>query len=100
MILDEILATTRAELADRKIDCPEGALREATLDLPPPLDLSTALEAPGVSIVAEIKRASPSKGMMNADLSPQSLAPLYASAGAAAISVLTETLRSSCIWDR
>ena len=58
--------------------------------LPPALDLSAALRAPGVSVIAEVKRASPSRGALNLGLQPASLACAYASAGAAAISVLTE----------
>ena len=91
MILDEILATTRADLVERKLAIPEADLREKIHGLPAPLDLAAALRQPGVSVIAEIKRASPSKGVMNAELAPDTLAVLYASAGAAAISVLTET---------
>ena len=59
MILDEIVANTRRELARRKTEQPAEALREQLAGLPPTLDLCAALRQPGVSLVAEIKRASP-----------------------------------------
>jgi indole-3-glycerol phosphate synthase len=90
MILDTILADTRACLTLRKTQTPAAALRERLGDLPPALSLVTALRGPGVSIIAEIKRASPSRGALNATLEPAELAGSYAAAGADAISVLTE----------
>lgn len=93
MILDEIIVDTRVHLAECKASCPEGALRERAKDLPPPLDVTSFLRGQGVSVIAEIKRASPSRGALNPDLEPAKLALAYASAGADAISVLTETTR-------
>lgn len=90
MILDEIVADTRRELAQRQAEQPAEALREQLAGLPPTLDLCAALQRPGVSLVAEIKRASPSRGAMNLGLHPADMALAYTSARANAISVLTE----------
>lgn len=90
MILDQIIADTRASLAKRRVTHPKGALREQLGQVPPPLDVIRCLQRPGVSIVAEIKRASPSRGALALNLEPAQMAVTYASAGAEAISVLTE----------
>jgi indole-3-glycerol phosphate synthase len=57
---------------------------------PPPKDFAAALRRDGIGIIAEVKKASPSAGLLKARLSPRRLARRYAAAGAAAISVLTE----------
>jgi len=93
MILDRLVAHSRSALARRKAAVSEGALRERLPDLAPPLDLARHLREPGVSIIAEIKRASPSRGALNLDLDAAQLAQTYASGGAQAISVLTEESR-------
>ncbi|MFH1085926.1 MAG: indole-3-glycerol phosphate synthase TrpC, partial [Chloroflexota bacterium] len=93
MILDAILADTRALLTERRSRVPVEALRQRIAAQPPPLDLCAALRAPGVALVAEIKRASPSKGALNLEMDPAALAARYAAAGADAISVLTEPIR-------
>ena len=90
MILDQIIADTRAALAKRRVVCPEGALREQLGQVPQPLDVIRCLQRHGVSIVAEIKRASPSRGALDLNLEPAQIAVTYASAGAEAISILTE----------
>ncbi|MEA3406917.1 MAG: indole-3-glycerol phosphate synthase TrpC [Chloroflexota bacterium] len=90
MILDEIVADVRAALERRKADCPQRRLEERVEGMAPPLDLQAFLRRPGVSIIAEVKRASPSRGALNMGLDPAQLAVTYASAGAQAISVLTE----------
>jgi len=90
MILDAILADTRAGLARRMQELPAAALRAQLGAAPPALSFAEALRGPGVAIIAEIKRASPSRGALNATLEPARLAAAYAAAGAAAISVLTE----------
>jgi indole-3-glycerol phosphate synthase len=92
VILDDIVADVRATLVERKACCPEAVLQEEMEKLPPPLDVAGILARPGVSIVAEVKRASPSRGTLKQDLLPEQMALAYAEAGAAAISVLTEPL--------
>ena len=89
MILDEIVADVRDALEQRKADCPQERLKKEVEGLAPPLDFAF-LAHPGVSIIAEVKRASPSRGALNMGLDPAQLAVTYASAGAQAISVLTE----------
>lgn len=90
MILDEILATTRRRVEERK-----AARRVAELDCiaakqQPPRDFVAALSGTGVSLIAEVKRASPSKGCLSLDLDAGATARTYQAAGAAAVSVLTE----------
>jgi len=89
-ILDRILDWKRVEVAAQKRTSPLSAVREAALAAPPPRDLAAALRAPGVSLIAEIKRASPSRGLLHPDLDPAVQAAAYERHGAAAISVLTD----------
>jgi indole-3-glycerol phosphate synthase len=58
---------------------------------PAPLDLASALRGDGIKLIAEIKKASPSRGVIRADFAPMAIAQTYADNGAAAISVLTES---------
>lgn len=90
MILDEIIAATRRLVAQRQASIPEEVLWQRIAAQSPPLDMARFLRRPGVSIVAEIKRASPSKGALNLGMDPAAQARLYVEAGADAISVLTE----------
>ena len=85
MILDDILANKRHEVAARK---PAQAELPSP---PPPRDFAAGLRASGLSIIAEIKRRSPSGGELRPDLAAADLARTYAAAGAAALSVLTDT---------
>ncbi len=80
-----------AEVAERKRELPPEELRARIRDLPPPRDFRGALGKPGFSLIAEVKRASPSAGTIADDLDPVALALLYQDGGAAAISVLTES---------
>lgn len=99
MILDDLVAAARAALERRRAALPEAALRERLVGLPATLDLAGRLEpaasghANGLAVIAEVKRASPSRGALNAALDPATTAVAYARAGAAAVSVLTEESR-------
>jgi indole-3-glycerol phosphate synthase len=93
MMLDTLVASSRALTAQRKCKCPAERLEESLPGFSPVESLLPALRRPGVSVIAEIKRASPSKGDLAPRLDPASLAVAYAGAGADAISVLTEPTR-------
>ena len=91
MFLDRIVAQTRQDLEQRKRDCPLDELRQRALAQPKPRDLLAAFEPRSrVHLIAEVKRASPSKGMLAPHLDPVELARTYEANGAAVISVLTE----------
>ena len=90
MILDEIIAHKRQELEQRRRAVPLAELRARATDQPWPLDFAAALRGGGVRLIAEVKRASPSRGMLCLDFDPVRLAMTYAKGGAAAISVLTD----------
>jgi indole-3-glycerol phosphate synthase len=90
MFLDKIVAEKRKELGQRQKTTPLPRLEEAIEEKPAPLDFAAALKGDSISLIAEIKRASPSKGAIRPDLDPVRLAKSYVEGGAAAISVLTE----------
>lgn len=86
--LDKILAAHRATAAT---DTRSGdELRERCEQMPPTRGFGAALRAPGLSVIAEVKRRSPSKGDLAADLDPAEVAAAYADGGAACLSVLTD----------
>jgi indole-3-glycerol phosphate synthase len=89
-ILDQIVACKRIEVACAKERLPLKDVRRAVDGAPRARDLGAALAQPGLSLIAEVKRASPSKGLLRADLDPAALARTYQASGAAAISVLTD----------
>jgi indole-3-glycerol phosphate synthase len=89
-ILDEILARTTTDLAERKFRQPISDLEVAARSHPAPLSLRAAVAGPEMSVIAEIKRASPSRGTFPVAVEPASLARDYIAGGAAAISVLTD----------
>lgn len=92
-VLDEILTHKRSELDGRRRRVPAGELERQCRGAAPALDLATALRPRAgerVRLIAEVKKASPSAGVLNASLDPVAQARAYAGAGAAAISVLTD----------
>jgi indole-3-glycerol phosphate synthase len=89
-ILERIFAAKRAELKAERAALPLEAMREAARRAPAPRDFLAALRARRPAIIAEIKRASPSKGDILPGLDPAVVAREYATSGAAAISVLTD----------
>jgi indole-3-glycerol phosphate synthase len=91
-ILDEIVRDKRDELSRRRAAVPVGALQARCRALPPSRDFEEALRPVpgGVRLVAEVKKASPSRGVLAATFDPVALATTYAAHGADAISVLTD----------
>jgi indole-3-glycerol phosphate synthase len=92
-VLDDIVAGVRVDLAERQSGASLADLRAALADVDPPRDPMPHLRAPGSSVIAEVKRRSPSKGELADIPDPAVLAQEYARGGAAAISVLTERRR-------
>jgi indole-3-glycerol phosphate synthase len=93
--LDDIIAGVREDLALRQQQVPLHRLKERVQHIDPALDPMPVLLGPGVSVIAEVKRSSPSKGALAEIGDPAWLAGEYAAGGAAAISVLTEGRRFS-----
>jgi len=91
MILDEIVAHNRGELQNRQRSLPLAEVRRMALEQPPTVDFAAALQGDRVRLIAEVKRASPSKGAIRLYSDPVKIAETYAGNGASAISVLTET---------
>jgi len=89
-ILDRIVAARRESVSHRKRVLPDVALKIAAKQAAPPRDFAAALSRDSTNVIAELKRASPSLGIIRADYHPALLAPGLESAGAAALSVLTE----------
>jgi indole-3-glycerol phosphate synthase len=92
-VLAQIVAGAREDLEHRRAAVPESELRAALNDAPAPRDPMPHLRSPGSSVIAEVKRRSPSKGDLAAIPDPAALARAYTRGGAAAISVLTEQRR-------
>ena len=89
-ILEEIVAHTRHSVAQRKQHIPGSSLESYEAFHRPTLNLARVLDQKGLQIIAELKKASPSKGVIRSDFDIPELARSYAQNGAAAISVLTE----------
>jgi indole-3-glycerol phosphate synthase len=92
-VLDDILAGVRADVAARQTATPLAEVQAAAAAARPALDALAALRAPGVGVIAEVKRRSPSKGALAEITDPAALAAQYAAGGARVISVLTEGRR-------
>jgi len=93
-ILEKILATKRIEVANAQQTRPLDAVREASRSAPAPRDfvgaIRTKIAAGQPAVIAEIKKASPSKGIIRADFQPAQIALSYEKGGAACLSVLTD----------
>jgi len=89
-VLDRILEARRAEVQHRKMALPEAALKYGAKAATPLRDFSAALVREGLNVIAELKPASPSRGVLREPFAPVELAMDLCGAGAAALSVLTE----------
>ncbi len=89
-ILNRIIDAKKVEIEQRKESMPVSILKGHIARQEPPLDFALALSGRGTPLIAEVKRASPSKGLLSPNFDPVALARSYALGGAAAISVLTE----------
>ena len=90
-ILDEIVATKRREIERARAAVPEFDLERRAADLPPGRDFTAAVGRAGaVNVIAEVKKASPSAGVIRPDFDPVAVATTYERHGASAISVLTD----------
>ncbi len=90
-ILENILVSKRREIAQASARVPEQELERRVADAPPIRDFRAALDRLGtVQVLAEVKKASPSAGVLRADFDPVAIAQTYERHGAAAISVLTD----------
>ena len=92
-VLESILDGVRADLAERERQLPFDQLKARAAKARPPLDAMAALREPGIAVIAEVKRRSPSRGDIASIDDPGWLAGEYAAGGARMISVLTEQRR-------
>ena len=90
-MLDKIVTQKREEVEQRKKAVPIACLQERIARQKPSLDFALALKSDHIRVIAEVKQASPSRGMLRPNFDAIELAQIYAEGGAAAISVLTET---------
>ncbi len=92
MILEKIVGDNLQELENRKHIFPLEELKGVAQEQPPPLDFASALHGDHIQLITEVKKASPSRGIIRPDFNPVEIACTYASNGASAISVLTESI--------
>lgn len=90
MILDDIVDNKRKEIIASKRRITLADLKKRAATQSPPLDFTSALSGSGLKLIAEIKKASPSKGIIREKFNPTEIAKLYAENGASAISVLAD----------
>lgn len=92
MILDDIVAHKKLEVDIQKSDAPLEVIRRDLSNVDAVRGFKTAISAPGtINLIAEIKKASPSRGVIRSDFDPEAIARIYEDNGAAAISVLTDS---------
>ncbi|NQW17985.1 MAG: indole-3-glycerol phosphate synthase TrpC [Chloroflexi bacterium] len=89
-ILDEIVSARATEIDRQRCAVSLDGVRTAAESAPPALDFHGALAKPGISLIAEMKRKSPSGGELRPDLDPADTARTYVNSGASALSILTE----------
>src|SRR5207245_8991715 len=89
-VLDEIINARRRRLEEARKSSPLSAIEEAAARRHERRDFAAAISGQGLSVIAELKQASPSRGLLRRDYRPRELAQQYEAAGAAALSVLTE----------
>lgn len=89
-ILGRTLSVRRRALVEAKQTTPAAKLEERAAAAPPVRDFASALQRDGINVIAELKKASPSRGVLRAAYNPAVLAPALEQAGAVALSVLTE----------
>src|SRR6187200_1911964 len=92
-VLDSIIEGVRADVAVREAVVSLSEVKELAQRAAPPLDVMAALRTPGIAVIAEVKRASPSRGELASIADPAELARAYQAGGARVISVLTEQRR-------
>jgi len=92
-VLDSIIEGVRVDVAAREAVVSFEEIKRAAAAAPPPLDVFAALQQPGIGVIAEVKRASPSRGQLAKIADPADLACAYQAGGARVISVLTEERR-------
>lgn len=89
-VLDDILRTKKTEVSTAKKARPLEAVKDAITNVPPPRDFQSALAEHRTAIIAEIKKASPTKGILVHELDHRRIAQEYANGGASALSILTD----------
>ncbi len=92
-VLEELVLGVRADVAEREAQLPFETVKQKAAQAAPPLDAFSVLSASGVGVIAEVKRASPSRGHLAEIPDPAALARDYAAGGAQVISVVTEGRR-------
>jgi indole-3-glycerol phosphate synthase len=91
MILDEIVASKKLELAETRKRVPLTELEKQLRKQPVTRNFAEALKGESIKLIAEVKKASPSKGLIASDFNPVNIARTYSVHGASAISILTES---------